>query len=210
MKDKDSQLIWESLQPVAEADTEDPRYAQLVKYFIDSEGASREEAMQMAKHTIKQMNAKGLKVVHTEPKMRREQNSSPGRVGGGNIPFPDGRGEHQDAMWSSEGIEEMEPMEMLDLIRDDLPKYLQSGVDTTEVVDSLKTIAKHLISGGSHEEGTGTGHEHDPATIKQREIDTDKLERENPQLSYDRVRAKREMGLELTDHDLATLKRYER
>ena len=206
MKDKDSQLIWESLRPVVEADTEDPRYDQLIQHFMQSDGASREEAMKMAKETIRRMNAKKLPVKHE---------SSPGRVArgapeGGNIPFPDGRGEHQDAMWSSEGIEEMEPMEMLDLIRDDLPKYLQSGADTTEVVDSLKTIAKHLISGGSHEEGTGTGHEHDPATIKQREIDTDKLERENPQLSYDRARAKREMGLELTDHDLATLKRYER
>ena len=134
MKDNDSKLIWESLQPapdtVSEADTEDPRYAQLIQYFMQSDGASRQEAMQMAKETIRKMNAKKLPVKHE---------SSPGRVargepGGGNIPFPDGRGEHQDAMWSSEGIEEMEPMEMLELIRDDLPSYLQSGKDTTEVV----------------------------------------------------------------------------
>lgn len=92
MKDKDSQLIWESLQPVAEADTEDPRYAQLIQYFMQSDGASRQEAMKMAKDTIRQMNAKGLKVVHTEPKMKREQYTSPGRVGGGNIPFPDSKG----------------------------------------------------------------------------------------------------------------------
>ena len=121
------------------------------------------------------------------------------------LAFEGGRGEHQDAMWSSEGIEEMEPMEMLDLIRDDLPKYLQSGADTTEVIDSLKTIAKHLISGGSHEEGTGTGHEHDPETIKQRDRDNEKLERDNPGLSYDRAKAKQQMGLKLTDHDKLAL-----
>jgi len=209
VNDNDSKLIWESLQhkpnPVSEADREDPRYAQLIQYFMQSDGASRQEAMQMAKDTIRKMDAKGLKVVHTEPKMRREQDTSPGRVSGGNIPFPDGRGEHQDAMWSSEGIEEMEPMEMLELIRDDLPSYLQSGKDTTEVVDSLKTIATHLMSGGSHEEGTGSGHEYDPATIKQREIDRKKLHQDNPDLSYDRAKAKQKMGLKLTDHDIQAL-----
>jgi hypothetical protein len=224
MNNKDNKLIWESLQqatdPVSEADTEDPRYAQLVKYFIDSEGASRDEAMRMAKDTIKQMNAKGLKVVHTEPKMRREQSSSPG--GGTPLAFEDGRGEHQDAMWTSEGIEEMMPEELLDIIQDELPHYLSpdprnlkivSSEDRQEVISNLKSIARTLISHStnvSHEEGTGTGHDHDPETIKQREIDGDKLERENPQLSYDRARVKREMGYELTDHDLAALKQYER
>ena len=150
MNDKDSQLIWESLQsatnPVSEDYTEDPRYTQLIQYFMQSDGASREEAMKMAKDTIRQMNAKGLKIVHTEPKMRREQNSSPGRVGGGNIPFPDGRGEMEPNGWSDEGVEELNPMEMLELIQSHLPEYLNSSTNTSEVVDSLKIITKHLLA----------------------------------------------------------------
>ena len=147
MNDKDSKLIWESLQPatdtVSEADTEDPRYAQLIQYFMQSDGASRQEAMQMAKETIRKMNAKKLPVKHE---------SSPGRVargepGGGNIPFPDGRGEHQDAMWTSEGIEEMEPEELLDIIQDELPHYLSSDPRTLkEVISNLRSIARILIS----------------------------------------------------------------
>ena len=68
MNDKDSKLIWESLQqatnPVSEADTEDPRYAQLIQYFMQSDGDSRQEAMQMAKETISKLNAKKLPVKH--------------------------------------------------------------------------------------------------------------------------------------------------
>lgn len=66
MTDRDSQLIWESLQqatnPVSEADREDPRYAQLIQYFMQNDGASRQEAMKMAKETIRKMNAKKLPI----------------------------------------------------------------------------------------------------------------------------------------------------
>lgn len=140
MSDNDSRLIWESLQPatnpVSEADNEDPRYAQLIQFFMQNDGASRQEAMQMAKETIRKMNAKKLPVKHE---------SSPGRVSGSNIPFPDGRGEHQDAMWSSEGVEEMEPMELLDLIQDRLPNALTQPA-AKSIIHSLQQIARQLIS----------------------------------------------------------------
>lgn len=57
-----------------------------------------------------------------------------------------------------------------------------------------------------YEEGTGSGHEHDPATIKQREKDRAKLRKDNPQLAYQRAMTKKKMGLELKSWDKEALK----
>jgi hypothetical protein len=70
--------------------------------------------------------------------------------------------------------------------------------------------------GGSHsechdecahleEEGTGSGHEHDPATIKQRKKDRETLRKSNPDLPRMRARAKEKMGINLTPDDKRAL-----
>lgn len=66
MRDKDTQLIFESY--ITESGTgsvtrDDPRYDQLVAYYIQSDGASKEEAQRMARETLKRMNAKKVPVV---------------------------------------------------------------------------------------------------------------------------------------------------
>mgnify|MGYP003627715337 CR=1 FL=1 len=55
------------------------------------------------------------------------------------------------------------------------------------------------------EEGTGSGHENEPGTIKQRGIDRKKLQKSNPDLARMRAQSKKKMGLRLTPDDKRAL-----
>jgi hypothetical protein len=68
MTDKDSHSIFEaySESSTGSMTRDDPRYDQLVSYYIRSDGASRREAEKMAVETLRRMNAKNIPVVKEE------------------------------------------------------------------------------------------------------------------------------------------------
>lgn len=83
-----------------------------------------------------------------------EQYTSPGRVGGGSVPFPDGRGEvqapeeEQPNGWTGEGFEELTLAELTDeLLRFDasLPEDVKMTDDYKELLYNIKRDLKQHV-----------------------------------------------------------------
>ena len=154
MKDKDTQLIFEaySESSTGSMTRDDPRYEQLVMYYMQSDGASKEEAMKMARETIRRMNAKKLPVVNDDSHEEKAWEIA--------IRWPNVYGSTSgisDMHWNS--VEPPTEEDIANWIKEKWPKHgeILSNMQKEKIPDPMKFELKVLGTYGKDEDRGAVG-----------------------------------------------------